>query len=75
MKKKSELTVYGILCRHVTIFYRQQRASLFHAQEKLRSCKNSKLNFLSSYFIVDDSHVIIIWLHVVVFSKHEILHF
>ena len=75
MKKTSELTVYGISCRHVTIFYRQQPASLFQAQEKLRSCKNSKLNFLSSYFIIDDSRAIIIWLHVVVFSKHDILRF
>ena len=36
---------------------------------------NSKLNFSSCGFIADDSHVKIIWLHVVVFSKHGILHF
>ena len=32
-------------------------------------------NFSSSCFIADDSHVKIIWPHVVVFSKHDILHF
>ena len=29
----------------------------------------------NSSFIVDDSHVKIVWLHVVVFSEHDILHF
>ena len=30
---------------------------------------------LSSCFIADDNHVKIVWLHVVVFSEHVILHF
>ena len=30
---------------------------------------------LSSYFIADDSHIKIVWLHIVVFCKHDILHF
>ena len=33
------------------------------------------LNFSSSCLIVDDSHVKHVWLHVVVFSKHDILNF
>ena len=67
--------MYGILCRNFTIFYRQQLASLFKVQEKLKACRSSKLNFLSSCFIVADSYVKIVWLHVVVFSEHDILHF
>ena len=30
--------------------------------------------FGCSYFIAYDSHVKIVWLHVVVFSEHDILH-
>ena len=75
MKKKKELTIYGILCLNVTIFYRQELISLFQVQENLKACRSSKLNFSSSCFIADDSHLKIMWLHIVVFSEHDILHF
>ena len=71
----NELTIYGILCRNVTVFYQQKLASLFQVQEKLKPCRISKLNFSSNCFIADDSHVKIVWIHVVVFSEHDILHF
>ena len=48
---------------------------LFKVQEKLKACRNSKLNFSSSCFIVDDSHIKIVWLHIVVFSEHEFVYF
>ena len=57
------------------IIYRQEVASLFQVQEKLKACRRTKLNFSSSCFIADDSHVKIAWLHVVVFSEHDIFHF
>ena len=69
-----ELTIYAILCRDVTIFYRQELASLFQVQGKKKACRNSKQNFSSSCFIAD-SHIKVIWLHVVVFTKHDILDF
>ena len=59
---------------NVIIFYRQELASLFQVQEKLKACRSSKLSFLSSCLVVNDSHEIV-WLHVVVFSEHDILHF
>ena len=74
-EKTNELTIYGILCRNVTIFYRQELSSLFKVQEKLKACRNSKLHFSSSCFIANDSHVKIIWLHIVVFSDPDVLHF
>ena len=74
-EKTNELTVHGILCWNVTIFYRQELVSLFQVQEKLKACRSSKLNFSSSCFIADDSHIKIVWLHVVVFREHDILHF
>ena len=74
-EKTNALTIYGTLCRNVTIFYRQELGSLFQVQEKLKVCRNSKLNFSSSCFIADDSHVKTVWLHVVVFSEHDILDF
>ena len=74
-EKTNELIVYGILCRNVTIFYRQELASLFQVQEKLKACSNSKLNFSSSCFAANDSHVKIVWIHAVVFGEHDILHF
>ena len=74
-EKTNELTIYGLLCQNVTTFYRQELASLFQAQEKLKACRNSKLNFSSCCFIANDSRVKIAWLHVVVFSEHDILHF
>ena len=75
MKKTNELIIYGILCRNVTIFYRQELASLFQVQEKLKTCRSSNLNFLRSCFMADDSHVKIVWLREVVFREHDILHF
>ena len=63
------------MSKRITIFYRQELGSLFQMQEKLKVCRNSKLNFSSSCFIADDSHVKTVWLHVVVFSEHDILHF
>ena len=75
-EKINELTIYEILCQNITIFYQQELASLFQVQEKLKACRNSKLKFLSSCFIADDSYVKIVWLNVVLFSnKHDILHF
>ena len=41
----NELTIYAILCRNVTVFYRQQLASLFQVQEKLKACRNSRQKF------------------------------
>ena len=44
-EKASYLAIYGILCRNVTIFYRQELYSFFQVQEKLKACRSSKLNF------------------------------
>ena len=74
-EKTNELTIYGILCRNVTIFYRQELVTLLQVQKKLKACKSSKTNLWSSCFIADDGHVKIVWLHVEVFSEHDILHF
>ena len=73
--KSNELTRYRKLCRNVTIFYRQELASLFQLQEKLKACRSSKLNFSRSSFIADGSHVKTVWIHAVVFSEHNIFHF
>ena len=56
-------------------YFRRQELAVFQVQEKLKACRSSKLNFSSSCFIADDSHVKIVWQHVVVFSVHDILHF
>ena len=37
-----ELTIYALLCAHVTILYWQELASLFQVQEKFKVCINSK---------------------------------
>ena len=74
-EKTNTLVIYGILCRNVTMFYRQEIASLFQVQEKLKACRISILNFSSSCSTADDSYVKIVWLHVVVFSEHDILYF
>ena len=74
-EKTNELTIYRILYRNVTIFDRQELASFFQVQEELTARRNLKSNFSSSCFIANDSHVKIVWLHEVVFSEHDILHF
>ena len=68
------IQVWNIMSKR-TIFYRQKLVSLFQVQEKLRAFRSLTLNFSSSCLIVDDSHVKHLWLHVVVFSKHDILNF
>ena len=74
-EKTNTLTIYGILRRNVTKFYRQKLGSLFQVLENFKACRNSKLNFSSSCFISDDSHVKTESLQVVVFSEHDVLHF
>ena len=74
-EKTNQLAIYGILYRNVTIFCRQELDNLFQVQEKLKTCRSSKLNFLSNWFIVDDSHVKIVWLHLVNLSEHDIRHY
>ena len=59
-EKTNEVTIYGILCWNVTIFYRQKLISLFQVQEKLKACSSSKLKFSSNCFIADDSHIKIV---------------
>ena len=66
--------IWNIMSKRDNI-YRQEIASLFQVQEKLKACRISKLNFSSSCSTADDSYVKIVWLHVVVFSEHDILYF
>ena len=73
-EKTKELTIYAIFYQNVTIFYRQELASLFQKQEKLKPFGNSKWKFSSSCFIADDNHLKIVGLHVVVLTEHDILH-
>ena len=70
--KTNELTIYGIY-GNVTIFYRRKLSSFFQVQEKLKASTNSKWNFLSSCFIVDNGHIKIVLSHVVIFSDYDIL--
>ena len=58
---------HNILLTRTTFF--------IQVQEKLKACRISKLNFSSSCFIADDSHVELVWVHVVIFSEHDVLHF
>ena len=52
------------------------RISFFNASAgKIKSLQEFTIKFLSSCFITDDSHVKIVCLYVVVFIKHDILHF
>ena len=67
----NELNINGILCQNVTIFYRQELASLLKVQGKLKACRNSKWNFSCSCFVTNYSHVEVVWL--VVFSGQDIL--
>ena len=74
-EKTNELIIYAILCRNVTIIYWQKLASLFQMQEILKACRNSKWNFSRRCFIADVSQIKTVWLHVVIFSELDILHF
>ena len=56
-EKTNELTIYRILRQNVAIIYRQELASLFQAQVKLKARRRSKLNFLSNCDIADNGHV------------------
>ena len=79
MKKRNEQAIYAKLCwskimlkqNYVeAIFYREELASFFQVQKKFK-----KLNFSSSCFIAGDSYAKVVCLYVVVFIKHDILHF
>ena len=56
-------------------FLRARTTFLFHVLGKLKAWRSSKLNFSSNCFIADDSHVKVVWLHVVIYSEQSILHF
>ena len=58
-----------------SLFYRQELASLFQVQEKLKTWINSKRNVSSSCFITDDSYLKIVPPNVVVFTEDGLLYF
>ena len=58
-----------------SLFYRQELASLFQVQEKLKTWINSKRNVSSSCFITDDSHLKIVPPNVAVFTEDGLLYF
>ena len=62
MKKQMNLPYMEInhLCRNVKILHQKELASLFQVQEKLKERRRSKLNFSSSCFIANNSHVKIV---------------
>ena len=74
-KRTNELTIYAILYQNVTIFYRQELASLFQVKEKFKAGRKSKWNVSNSCFFPDHSHVKILWLFVIVFSEQDTFHF
>ena len=44
-EKTNELTIYGILCQNIKMFYRQELAFLFNVQGKLEAYRNSSKFF------------------------------
>ena len=50
----NELTICAKLCQNVTIFYRQELASLFQVQAKLFACGDGNNIF---HFIASDGHI------------------
>ena len=42
---------------------------------KIENVQEFKMKLFESLFIADDSHINIVWLHIIVFSEHDILHF
>ena len=66
----NEVTIYTKLCQNITIFYRQELVS---SARKLES--EQKRIFMSSCFTADDSLFKTVWLHLVDFTEHDILHF
>ena len=52
-EKMNKLTLHRISSGNVTVFFRQEPASFFQVQEKLKACRNSKLNFSSCCFIAN----------------------
>ena len=67
-----ELTISAILCRNVTVF--PIRAGFFiSSAAKIENVLVFKVKLFEQLFI-DDSHVKIEWLHVVIFTEHDLLH-
>ena len=73
-EKTNELTINAILCRNVTILYRQDLASSFKVQKKLKSFRNSNCCCFIAAVSLPITYVRLM-LHVLVFSQHNILHF
>ena len=66
------LAIYAKLCRSGTIFFRQEIASLFQVQGKLRACRNSEWSFSSSCFNKGNSHLKLISSYTVAFNENAI---
>ena len=67
----NKLPIYAVLCRNVTIFYRQE---LLLYTGKIENVQELKVK-LFELLLTDCSHTKIIWLHVVVFKEHDLLQF
>ena len=62
-----------MLKRHNTL---PTRTSFFiPSAGKSKARRSSKLNFSSSCLIGGNNHIKVVWLHIVVFSERDILHF
>ena len=71
----NELTIYVKLYRNVAMFYRQETASLFQVQQKLRACGNCHCVIFTGIVTAGDSHVKIISSHAAVSNENAILCF
>ena len=70
-KRRNELTIYGILCRNIL----PTRSSFFISiAGKIENVHEFKVKLFEQLF-TDDSHIKIVWLNVVVFTEHDVLHF
>ena len=72
MKNKIINHIWNIMSK---LHYNLPTRTDFFALSAGKMCRSSKLNFSSCYFIENDSHIKIVWLHAVVFSGHNIFHF
>ena len=67
----NKLPIYAVLCRNVTIFYRQELL-LYLYTGKIENVQELKVK-LFDLLLTDCSHTKIIWLHAVVFKEHDLL--
>ena len=68
---RNKLTIYSTLCRNI-IFLLTKISFFISSAGKMENVQEFNVKLFEQLF-TDDNHIKIVWLHVIVFTEHDLL--